>query len=235
MEINRFVAGDSLTLQARMGTKSGNFKLRVLPCESGEKDAIKKRLGRIRDYTVCEVAKHDGKRINFNIPGVQLSVFGVVDGKPYKWKTVGVFRERYSKGVSKLVLYTICDGARHERRQGYRAFVGVNGMTSSVSQGISNDVLIRDISLGGIGLVVPSDYKVEIGEGLGIKFSDSCVKDSGELRLMTFDLQAYVVRIQELSNGKKILGCRLRGFDATSLGVFIAAKQRYSIKQRNNR
>lgn len=144
---------------------------------------------------------YDGKMVNFNIAGVnkKISMFHEPIGKIIVWEDIDIKAGYYKKKSLCHVIYIRGEGKEINRRRDYRQYVGIEGRAEHFGAERTN-VLIRDVSNNGIGLIVDDSTGFEDGRRMMVNFTDN----NGKYR---FSLECKQVRQRVLNNGRTEIGC----------------------------
>ncbi len=179
------------------------------------------------DYDTCvmKMIMHSGQAVRLNAPGVTYHCLGIVNDVPYFFKNVKVSRlELPDAGLCEL-LRTTERGEKHDRRANFRLYLGIDG-DISISKDIPvESATIKDISLGGIGVIVPKTVPIELGKDLTVTFRDYSALTHTSSDLL-FNLEARPVRIEDADEDNYIVGCTLLSYNETVLNKYIMFKQR---------
>jgi hypothetical protein len=146
-----------------------------------------------------------------------------VNDIPYRWKSVKIKTVEYNKEKYHLII-SDDDVERMNRRNGYRLYLGIPGVAQLGANRAAVDVIIKDISESGIGIVCEKDVEIVGKEIVHVNFRES---KSGS----NFNLNAVDVRKMTLPDERIIYGCKLLG-ESDKLRKFIMQRQREKI-QRN--
>ncbi|MCR5374319.1 MAG: PilZ domain-containing protein [Lachnospiraceae bacterium] len=235
MQLLQLEKGSTATIYAEQGGKSIKFKQRIKRITKEEEALLREKIGKMADFCVIEPVMVKGRMVSFAVPGIVCSVLGIIDSRPYRWSNINLARVSFPQSGNALVAYTAGMGAKYERRGSYRAVVGINGTTRIVKEGSKHSTLIKDVSMNGIGLVVPKDFSAKIGDNINIQYSDTISLDKLDSQYVKFDLDAFIVREQPLDANRKIIGCRLTAGDRNMLSRYISSKQKKSLQYRSAR
>ncbi len=228
MRLLDIAPGTKVTIEAEQNGKVLRFHQDIKKITESERRLLISKIGSNVDYCIIEPVIIKGKMVSFAANGVIYRVTGIIDNNPYRWTNINIARVSFNSSGLALVIYTLNMGARFERRGGYRQYIGVKGVTHTLSQGAVNNILIHDMSLGGIGLIVPNSFRALIGENIRIQYVDN-VKEHSQTKFVKFDLRANVVREQPLDKNTKVIGCVLTQGDRNAISSYLSAKQRKSI------
>ena len=237
MQLLQLEKGSIATIYAEQKGKSVKFKQRIKRITKEEEILLRQKIGRTADFCVIEPVMIKGRMVSFAVPGIVCSVLAIIDSRPYRWNNINLARVSFPESGNALVAYTAGIGAKYERRGSYRAVVGINGTTRISREGTKHATLIRDVSISGIGLVVPNDFTGRIGDNVNIQYSDTISLDKIDSKYVKFDLDAFIVREQPLDANRKIIGCRLTAGDRNLLSKYISSKQKKALQYklaRNN-
>lgn len=172
---------------------------------------------------------HGNTMISFDAKGINIEMLVVRPGEvPFFWSSVTIEKGECD-GVPCHIIQSNAVGARLNRRNSFRVFVGLSGTTMEQAGGVVTDVIIRDISSTGIGLIVRGENAPEFKMGalLHITYVD------GEARF-TIDVDGRVVRrftLDEESGGGTVYGCQFAKF-YPQINKYVTDKQ---LRNRNKR
>lgn len=183
-------------------------------------DEMKTKIGEVAKNTnfVPIEMVHDPKKDNTVVlfADVKCSLEALVyhEDKLYKFDEVIVPRANINDKDTIQLIVGNTPGVRYNRRNAFRVTVGVQG-EMVVDDKIFN-ATVRDISSTGVGIIVTSDVKVEVGTDVRIQFSDSTYG---------FDLLARIVREQPVSENYKIIGLVIYPSKREMVDKYVAQKQ----------
>ena len=235
MQLLQLEKGTMATIYAEQKGKSIKFKQRVKRITKEEEALLRQKIGRTADFCVVEPVMIKGRMVSFAVPGIVCSILGIIDSRPYRWNNINLARVSFPESGNALVAYTVGMGAKYERRGSFRAVVGINGTTRISREGSKFNTLVKDVSISGIGLVVPNSFSGKVGDNVNIQYSDTITFDKLDSQFVKFDLDAFIVREQPLDANRKIIGCRLTAGDRNLLSRYISCKQKTSLQYRSAR
>lgn len=179
--------------------------------------------------TIEQSGKYVGFRLSEN-DSVMLKVFCTINKKPYLWTKVKIITAVFKKKTYYLIMSNQ-NAKETNRRTGFRQSVGSNGiMQLNIGSG-SKNIIIKDISPNGIGLVLDiRDEYPKVGEKVQIIYTDKVGNKAGLSREFSFSLKATVARIDDSNHRDRILGCRFDRPDET-ISQYINMKQIENKKQ----
>lgn len=139
--------------------------------------------------------------VSFDIEDINVEMMVVKEGEvPFYWKHVTVSKVR-KEGKLYHAIITDLAGARLNRRNSFRVFVGEEGSAFQVPGGETLSVLIKDISATGIGFIIKNAKEpyYKPGNQVHIHYSDN------EARF-GIDVVGRVVRAEMVETGY-LYGC----------------------------
>ena len=147
----------------------------------------------------------------------------VLEGdKPYGWNHVRIMNLRLPVYGSIHVIASKNDAASYNRRQNYRVFLGVEGTMESVADPEAKNVLVKDISVSGIGLITKTEEPYKRGDIITVNFNE---KESGT----DFQLKVLVVRNEEMEDGRFNIGGLVKS-NSDVVARFVYSKQQKKMK-----
>lgn len=167
---------------------------------------------------VCEPLLHEGKIINFAIPGIvpEVNILEKASGKLYAWKNIEIKAGYYRKTKLCHLIYLNSDPVEVNRRNSYRQYLGIEGV-AQVFHRPATGVILRDVSNNGIGFVAKERGHFEVGRQVTITFSDEDNK-------YHFVLECKIVRERKMDDGTIEYGCSVLN-PPTNLSMYVAHKQ----------
>lgn len=174
------------------------------------------------DVSIAQVAKsglvlnpvmYEGKAVSFKGNQEMVSLIWLQDdGKPQIWKRVAIDNAIINK-MPFVLVRSMDDGMDYNRRTTFRLPLDVKGGIIGFGE-----VIIHDISSGGIGFYMDSSKDVKIGQQLHIGFS---------VRGDNYSVTATVVRIVP-EERRTLYGCTMAS--SPMIDTFIIEEQRLRIK-----
>ncbi len=104
------------------------------------------------------------------------------------------------------------------RRKAYRLWIGING-TANTSDHLSANVIVRDVSVIGVGFICSPKFAVAPGEKVTVSFVDET-----EDRQFFIIMPCTVVRVDPWKGNTMIVGCTLNQ-ENSNVGRYIMLKQ----------
>jgi len=209
MEIEDFQIGDNIEIELIAASDRLSF-----PCE------IMKILddGRIM---VSQIV-HNEKSVGFS--DSDLMSFLHIGPKIHRWNNPTIKLVKYKKEVYHCVSL-VGSGIPYNRRESYRLYVGSDcPLFLATSQGIERrDVLIKDISNGGVGFIVSNS---EVPLPLYKQVRIHLVDDSFDMNLHLEIVRSMILEEQNST----LYGCRFIAPDAM-VGRYIIKKQEKKLKE----
>ncbi|MCR5432586.1 MAG: PilZ domain-containing protein [Lachnospiraceae bacterium] len=197
-------AGKTILIQVKRGENETEFPTTVID--------------RFDNSVVVEPVLYEGKMVNFNVAGIgkKISLFHDPIGKMIIWKDIEIKAGYYKKKKLCHVIYINGEGIEFNRRKDYRQYIGVEGKAEHYGAD-KVDVIVRDVSNNGIGLIVDNVAGFENGRRMIIYFTD----ENGKYR---FSLECKQVRARVMQNGRMEVGCIVVN-PPQALSQYVAFKQ----------
>lgn len=186
--------------------------------ESAVADFSTVLIDHVGNCLVCQPIMQDEKIINFSISGVthEVNIFDKDVGKLYAWRNIEVKAGYYKKTTLCHLIYLNSVPVEINRRNNYRQYLGIEGK-AEVFHRPSVDVILRDVSNNGIGIIARERAYFEVGRMVKITFSD----EGGRFK---FALPCEIVRERELETGGMEFGCSVIE-PPQNLATYVAHKQ----------
>ncbi|MBO4903241.1 MAG: PilZ domain-containing protein [Lachnospiraceae bacterium] len=174
--------------------------------------------------TLADAIERDGKFVGFHLTeDSEMHVYCIVDKKPYAWTEVKIIVAAFKKDNYYLIMSNQ-NAKESNRRAGYRQWVGHDGNLKLGLEPGSRDVVVKDISTGGIGLVVDGEVAPRIGETVHITYTDKVRTSNGLPKEFNFSLKAIVARKDDSDPRRTVIGCQFDKPNET-VGQYINLKQ----------
>ncbi|MBP5383656.1 MAG: PilZ domain-containing protein [Lachnospiraceae bacterium] len=181
---------------------------------------------------LADAIERDGKYVGFHLADeAELHVFCIIDKKPYSWSEVKIITASFKKETYYLIMSNQ-NAKESNRRAGYRQWVGHDGNLKLGLEPGSREVVIKDISTGGIGLVVDGEVAPRIGETVHITYTDKVRTSNGLPKEFNFSLKAVVARKDDTMPNRTVIGCQFDKPNET-VGHYINLKQIEHKQQKN--
>lgn len=174
---------------------------------------------------LADVIERNGKYVSFRLgEESEILVFCIIDKKPYAWSQVKIITAVFKKKTYYLIMSNQ-NAKETNRRAGFRQWVGHDGSMKLGLESGSRNVVIKDISTAGVGLILDDkDVAPRIGETVHITYTDKVGTGAGLSKEFNFSLKASVARVDDSNPFKKVLGCRFDKPNET-VGQYINMKQ----------
>lgn len=187
MDLSNIKPGKHVSLKIRRDTTVATFDTTVIEV--------------IDNCLVCEPVLHEGRLVNFAIPDItrEADVFDDVVNKLFAWKDIEIKAGYFKKTTLCHLLYLTSEPVEINRRNDYRQYVGINGLAEPFHRP-KVDVIVRDVSNNGIGIIAEDKGNFEVGRHVSVSFAD----DGGKYR---FYLECKIIRERVMENGCYEIGC----------------------------
>lgn len=178
-------------------------------------------------FTVVEIIKEEGQTVGFPVGNIQYVLDCVVDGKPYLFSGIQINAIKLPTGNEYHIIFSEKNMAPYNRRKEFRLWVGVDGIAQLGLNKAGREVVIKDVSANGIGFTTSTDYECSVGDIAHITFYDKLTDHSTrKVTELKFSVSANVVRVQDIDEKTRLIGCRVNNKNYTAnIEKYIAAKQ----------
>ena len=122
------------------------------------------------------------------------------------------------------VVFSPFDAKAINRRESFRVWLGYRAVANIHASRLSDNVIVKDLSTNGIGLVSKTDSNLKEGNTIHVIFKD-------ETKDKKFNLTAQVVRINKIDEQKQIVGCKFPNTNG-EIGKYVGQKQ---LEKRQNK
>ncbi|MGN0161318.1 MAG: PilZ domain-containing protein [Lachnospiraceae bacterium] len=239
MLISEIPPNTEITILVHRGPNSITFTTKAAEITSEEEIKIIDKLRKTytnKFFVVVDVIKEDDNVVGFPVGNIQYILDCTVDNKPYLFNDIQINAIKLPTGSEYHIIFSDKNMAPYNRRQEYRLWLGIDGIAQLGLNRAARDVVIKDISLSGIGFVTGLDYECKIGDTARISFSDKQVdRYTRQVRELRFSVNARIVRIEEVDDKSKVIGCRIMSCNNQSnLEKYIALKQRERMQTGRN-
>lgn len=168
----------------------------------------------------------DGKMVRFSDPEINHTVTVIEGSKVYTYPDVDI---REVQTSSRKLKFALCiesdeDVEPVNRRSFFRVYLGVNGILKTSVNHRIQEVVIKDISASGLGVICAKTLRIPIGTNVFVNFVD-------ELTGEEFKLDCSVVRCVKNDEESVVYGCELPE-SSDSMEKLVALKQRISLEYR---
>ena len=220
MYINEIAPGMPATVRlVRKDKKHFDITTTVVSLGSAQIEKLRKIFG--DNFIVTEPMI---KLASVDITGCDIHIIGTKNNTSYTWtENVSLKIIKVNKELFHII---ICNQnvSNKNLRRSFRQQINVCG-TIYLPKNNSNDfVMIRDISLNGIGLSASKDTNVKINDEITLHFKD-------EEYDVEFTMKLLVVRLKELNENKMIIGCKYLELQDYALSKYITKKQRSGLRK----
>jgi phage shock protein A len=215
MDITSLKENSDIIVSAKSGKKTITFLTKLLdPDDAIYKDMLSRLSSKYGDAPLVPVSvmcTDDNIPLSFMSNGIEFSCVSVVEGRAYKWKNITIPCIK-TKG-DKLIHVIIApdQGAVTNRRDDYRMFVGADGVLSIPYIDKEITAIIKDVSVSGIGIVVPRYPEINMGETVRAKFTATVKRLPGKKvgGNLNFDIMGRIIRKMDIDDDKVLYGIQL--------------------------
>lgn len=208
MKLYEFKQGTEVTLHSK--TPNGKYEfesviLKILPEQ-----------GRV----ILAPVEVRGRVVHFSHSNIEHTIQIIAKTKVYtfsdlKLKEVKTNSKRYRYAIS---IECEEDVQPVNRRNFYRVFLGIKGTMETGVTRRTHEVVIKDISANGLGVLCPKEMNFPVGTEVQVMFLDELTGES-------FDLECTIVRKVTHDEKSVVYGCQLPEVN-DSMERFVALKQR---------
>lgn len=163
----------------------------------------------------------NGRIVHFShSSGITHTITITTKSKVYEYLDVKLKEIRTKSRKYKYALSVECetDVTPVNRRNFFRVFLGVEGRLEAGITRRSQEVIIKDISANGLGVICSKQMNFPIGTEVEVTFLDEITNER-------FDLECTIVRKVEQDEESVMYGCQLPEV-SDSMERFVALKQR---------
>ncbi|MBR3770373.1 MAG: PilZ domain-containing protein [Lachnospiraceae bacterium] len=216
MRIDEIKEGQKLTLLVSVNNENLTF----------ETIAEQSMIG--KNMVLAKTLSVNGKFLTFK--GNNITVDLVItpeEDLPQIFKNVSIALVKKFDGTISYSITSIAQSKTYNRRENFRCFVGVHTSVQKMLNTVPYDAVIRDVSVGGFAVVVPSELEFTNDQVVHVVLNDyieeTCEKFS-------FHLYGMVVRSETLDRGRTLYGCK---FTKPVHGIenYIMKKERIRLKK----
>ncbi len=216
MRIDEIKEGQKLTLLVNVNNENLTF----------ETIAEQSMIG--KNMVLAKTLSVNGKFLTFK--GNNIAVDLVItpeEDLPQIFKDVSIALVKKFDGTISYSITSIAQSKTYNRRENFRCFVGVHTSVQKMLNTVPYDAVIRDVSIGGFAVVVPSELEFNNDQVIHVVLNDyideTCEKFS-------FHLYGMVVRSETLDRGRTLYGCK---FTKPVHGIenYIMKKERLRLKK----
>jgi hypothetical protein len=230
MLINEIPPNTNITILVHRGLDNLTFETKTVAITDEQELKLFAQLQKNNPanfFTVVETIKEDDKVVGFPVGNIQYVLDCIVDSKPYLFNGIQINAIKLPTGNEYHIIFSDKNMNPYNRRQEFRLWLGIDGIAQLGLNRAAREVVIKDISLNGIGFVTGLDYSCNLGDIAHISFSDKLInRSTREITDLNFSITAQVVHIQELDEKSKHIGCKIVNKSRSStIDRYIAAKQ----------
>ncbi|MDD6290851.1 MAG: PilZ domain-containing protein [Lachnospiraceae bacterium] len=193
------------------------------------------------DYLVCmekaknldyqsfigiKVIKAGERIVNFSSENITCTITALKNYKPYSWDNVKIVRLTLPEQGTIHMVLSNDDRKTFNRRNEYRLFLGEEGICRFGDSNAPKNVMIKDVSCSGVGIMINKSDDIEIKAGMKIEVEFSQTRKDGNRQ--TFMLTGKIVRYIAMNNNMEMIGCKLSGRNQ-ELVKMIYEKQRQNM------
>lgn len=212
MRLNNLDVGTIVTINATDYEKSVRMESEVLSVSLEDRLFIEKAVQSLNKEVFCVLDLiTEGKAvINFLSVRVKCTLTALIDDKPYSWNDVKILKLKLPDTGSCHIVLCDDDVDTFNRRGEYRQWLGYDAFCKFGDSQVAKDVLLRDLSPSGVGLLCSTELPVELGSKLNIQFYEETKSNiSGEYVSKLYTINAVIVRYVSTNNNKLLVGCKL--------------------------
>ena len=173
----------------------------------------------LKEGLLIDCILKDDRIIGFPVNSLLIINAFVVDvdtNKLYVWKSIKVDAVLY-QGEKYHLLVSNEEGNVVNRRGGYRVYLGPNGIAQLGMNTCAYKVIVKDISYSGIAIIFKDDIEIKSSDIIHVTFTDKKLNRK-------FNINAHLVRKEQLKNGNFLYGCTILG-KHSELRKYINEKQ----------
>lgn len=176
--------------------------------------------GKLTDSILIDPIEYKGKTVGFATPGMVDNVTILVeeDKQLFIYRNVKITLISMKDGTKFHRISTEEDVRAANRRNSYRLYLGVQGTASIGYPPTVHNVIVKDISRGGVAFVIEKSVELRPGDKVQVSFTDKSTDSK-------FQLASTIVRKYSLGDSRVVYGCKLRK-ESDVIGRFVARKQR---------
>lgn len=230
MLIGELDVGSIITVNVTDGTKSVQINSTILDLGEEDYEFCKKSAMQFKfeSFVAVDLMKEGEQVINFLSARVICILTALKESRPYSWNNVKILRLKLPEHGDCHIILSNSDMDTFNRRKEYRLWLGYDGLCKFGDSKVPRNVIVKDVSCSGMGLIVNKELEsyIEQDEHIEVQFYDSTYSEVAKDYVQRlFTLQGKIVRFIAMNNNRILLGCRLlEHYDA--LDKMIYAKQR---------
>lgn len=177
------------------------------------------------DFVVIKLVTLNERKINFIIKGIKYKVIGSKEGSSYYWKDPAIIIANLPNLGCVHVIVANSEGIKFNRRESFRLWLGQSATIRFGEDRLPYDIVLKDISTLGIGLLVSSSYEINKGDEITVQFRDEYIPNGrSDYVSALYTIEAKVVRVVARDDKMNIIGCTILTAN-TDISKFITKKQ----------
>lgn len=226
MYISEMCGGQPVKLEVEINGAKMEFETTVVAVEDKKQMKALEGIAQKFPYVLVEPITKNDKVIGFPPNGVNY-VVSYVDKdtkKPYEWHNVLVKQVAFADGSKYHIFISDKNAKEVNRRERYRLWLGCDGILQMGLSQKSLRVIVKDISATGVSFIIENRENIDASlipkrsSIVSLSFSDAETNTK-------FKINASVVRIEEMEDGRTLYGCRLMQ-ESGAIAKFVNTKQR---------
>ncbi len=147
--------------------------------------------------------------VSFSSENITCTITALKNNKPYSWKNVKIVRQTLPEQGTIHMVLSNDDMGSFNRRNEYRLFLGQEGICRFGDSTEFRNIIIKDISCSGLGLIVGKSDHIEMQSGMEIEVQ--FVEQSSDGNSRKYTLNGKIVRYVAMGNDRELVGCKLSG------------------------
>lgn len=151
-------------------------------------------------FVFIDLNEENKELVSLYNAGWCVTVDAVVRGTHYAFTPEAMYQITFRSGKTYLVVFDINNEEASDRRLADRVAVGVDGWVFSWRYREPIRVIVKDVSFGGLGLILDSSIDCMVGDEIKV-----IIPSNGVPAVFS----AKVVRVNYLDNGHNMVGCVL--------------------------
>lgn len=208
MKLTEFKIGAEVTIASTKNKRHHEFETEIISIRSRQ------------NLVFVKPVMINGRMVRFSDPDISHVVTVTAGSKVYAYRDVTI-KEVQSRSDEKKFALCIHSEESVEpvnRREFFRVFLGVSGMIQAGVGTRTQEVVIKDVSANGIGVICPDTLRISIGTSVYVDFIDELTEEE-------FKLNCVVVRCVRHDEKHVVYGCQLPE-SSDDMERFVALKQR---------
>lgn len=206
MKLSEFERGSKITISSVKSQKHYEFETEIIGIKEG--------------MTVAKPVIVNGRMIRLSDSDITNAVTVNAGSKVYAYRNVKIVEAKISPKGKQFV---ICidsneDVEAENRRDFFRVYLGVEGTMQKSAARKAQEVVIKDISANGVGVICPKTPRLSVGTNVFVTFVD-------ELTSEEFQLECKIVRCVKHNEEMVLYGCQLPE-ENDAMEKLVALKQR---------